>query len=458
MVRKTRWKAHIFLNPHEVPKNKELYGFPSIRKAPIVELLKPFEDRISKLFKNIKFGREPNHFQKHLKRDQKRIEEDSKVLIKGDKSNNYFRMDSKDYENLVEKEINKEYRKAEIKDLENADAEQKKLVLSLDLEDRVFENTELQCFATLKDHKQNFHGNPKVRTINPFKCEIGKVSKQILEKLNKHIRKHSGLNQWVSTSDVVDWFEKLNHKNSKKFIKFDVVSFYPSITEELLRNAIQWARKFTEVSEKEENIIIDSKKSFLFNKKIAWVKKGSTNFDVAQGSYDGAECAELVGLFILEEISKIDKLEAGLYRDDGLGVTSATPRQTENIKKKISQIFQKHGLGTTSEANVKVVDFLDVVFDLENGSYKPYMKPNNTPQYVHKLSNHPPSILKNIPQNVNKRLSSISSSEEIFNAAAPPYQKAIDKSGYDYKLQYEPTPSGLPDENKKRKNRKRKVI
>ena len=89
MVRKTRWKAHIFLNPHEAPKNKELYGFPSIRKAPIVELLKPFEDRISKLFKNIKFGREPNHFQKHLKRDQKRIEEDSKVLIKGDKSNNY---------------------------------------------------------------------------------------------------------------------------------------------------------------------------------------------------------------------------------------------------------------------------------------------------------------------------------------------------------------------------------
>ena len=112
-----------------------------------------------------------------MKRDQKRIEEDSKVLIKGNKSNNYFRMDSKDYEILVEKDINKEYKKAEIKDLENIDAEQKKLVLSLDLENRVFENTELQCFATLKDHKQNFHGNSKVRAINPYKCEVGKASK-----------------------------------------------------------------------------------------------------------------------------------------------------------------------------------------------------------------------------------------------------------------------------------------
>ena len=82
----------------------------------------------------------------------------------------------------------------------------------------------------------------------------------------------------MSTSDVVDWFEKLNHKSSKKFIKFDVVSFYPSITEELLKNAIQWGRKFTEVSEKEENIIIDSKKSVLFNKKIAWVKREAQIF------------------------------------------------------------------------------------------------------------------------------------------------------------------------------------
>jgi len=109
-----------------------------------VSLLKPFEDRIMQLFKNIKFGREPNHFQKRLKRDKRNIEEDSKVLIKGDKTTNYFRMDGNVYENLVEKEKHKEYQKAQNKDIEKIVDEQKKIVLNLDLEDRVFENSKLQ--------------------------------------------------------------------------------------------------------------------------------------------------------------------------------------------------------------------------------------------------------------------------------------------------------------------------
>ena len=45
----------------------------------------------------------------------------------------------------------------------------------------------------------------------------------------------------------------------------------------------------------------------------------------------------------------------------------------------------------------------------------------------------------------------------MFNAAAPPYQEAINKSGYNYKLKYEPAPPRQPDD-KKRKNRKRKIL
>ena len=46
---------------------------------------------------------------------------------------------------------------------------------------------------------------------------------------------------------------------------------------------------------------------------------------------------------------------------------------------------------------MKEVNFLDVTLDLRSGLYKPYNKPNDTPLYVHKNSNHPPSILKNPP-------------------------------------------------------------
>ena len=216
------------------------------------------------------------------------------------------------------------------------------------------------------------------------------------------------------------------------------------------------ARSYAEISEEDENIVINTKRSMLFNGGVPWTKKGESNFDVAQGSYDGAECAELVGLFLLNQVSKIKEIEAGLYRDDGLAATCASARVTENLKKRIAAIFKSYGLGTTLEANLKIVDFLDVIFNLEDGSFKPYTKPNSTPLYVHSQSNHPPSILKNIPINVNKRLSSISSDENMFNSAAPLYQEALVKSGYSYELKFDPTAG--QSENKKKRNRKRKII
>ena len=66
------------------------------------------------------------------------------------------------------------------------------------------------------------------------------------------------------------------------------------------------------------------------------------------------------------------------------------------LKKNFGTVFNKHGLGIPVEANIKVVDFLDVIFYLENDTYKPFIKPNNTLLYVHMLSNNLPSLAKNI--------------------------------------------------------------
>ena len=50
-------------------------------------------------------------------------------------------------------------------------------------------------------------------------------------------------------------------------------------------------------------------------------EKRGDQFDVAMGTYDGAEVCELVGTFLLEKISKTcNKCDIGLYRDDGLAV------------------------------------------------------------------------------------------------------------------------------------------
>ena len=128
------------------------------------------------------------------------------------------------------------------------------------------------------------------------------------------------------------------------------------------------------------------------------------------------------------------------YRDDGLAAFVKTPREIENIKKQICKTFSDNNLKITIEANKKCVDYLDITFDLRIGSFKPFTKPNNTPQYVNRHSNHPPSILRNIPEAINKRLSNISSDKASFDSAIPPYQEALKKSGYAHTLNFNPEP------------------
>ena len=107
------------------------------------------------------------------------------------------------------------------------------------------------------------------------------------------------------------------------------------------------------------------------------------------GSFDGAEICELVGLFLLSKLQHLN-LNIGLYRDDGLGVTSMRPRQAEKMKQEVCRSFQGFDLKITIDVNHRIVNFLDVTFDLDSELFKPYMKPNDTPVYVNKHSNHPP--------------------------------------------------------------------
>ena len=89
-------------------------------------------------------------------------------------------------------------------------------------------------------------------------------------------------------------------------------------------------------------------------------------------------------------------------------------------------------------ANIHSVNFLDVNLDLSSGEFKVYMKPNDTPLYVHSQSNHPKKVLDNIPLAVNDRLNRISANKNVFDAATPPFQEALIKSGYNHKLTFNP--------------------
>ena len=71
---------------------------------------------------------------------------------------------------------------------------------------------------------------------------------------------------------------------------------------------------------------------------------------------------------------------------------------------------------------------------------------------VDKSSNHPPGILKNIPKSVNNRLSKISANQEVFIQACTPFQEALKKSGYDYKLNFNPPVPNQTNSSKRKRN------
>ena len=68
---------------------------------------------------------------------------------------------------------------------------------------------------------------------------------------------------------------------------------------------------------------------------------------------------------------------------------------------------------------MKIVNYLDVTFNLNDGTYKPYTKPNNIIKYIYKNPNHPPRFIRRIPLSIESRLSTLSFKEKYFKKHYP---------------------------------------
>ena len=124
---------------------------------------------------------------------------------------------------------------------------------------------------------------------------------------------------------------------------------------------------------------------FLFYKKEPWKKKRSDScFDVTMGIYDGAELCEFIGIYLLSQLfTIISRNGCRLYRCDGLMIKEyINGQQIDQLRKKIVKVLKEVGFKIDIETNSKIVDFLDMTFNLINGSYKPYKKPNETLLYT----------------------------------------------------------------------------
>ena len=58
----------------------------------------------------------------------------------------------------------------------------------------------------------------------------GKISKNIIEKINVSLLEKLKYQQWKNINAVIKWLEDINNKDNPKFIQMDIKDIYPSIT------------------------------------------------------------------------------------------------------------------------------------------------------------------------------------------------------------------------------------
>ena len=113
----------------------------------------------------------------------------------------------------------------------------------------------------------------------------------------------------------------------------------------------------------------------------------------------------------------------------------------ERARKDLIAFFKEKEFDVTASTNLVVTDFLDVTLNLTESKYYPYRKENNNILYIDAKSNHPPSIIKELPSMVNKRLTSLSCNEEEFQKAGPIYKEALKASGFSDDFKFSENPS-----------------
>ena len=228
VLRRVKWKAFHALNPGQ-ESGIQSFGFNTTKAPPAVPQLKQFEYDLIGMLKKVKFVNKPNTFQKTLREDILKLKEGNKLIMSADKTSNLYKVEVEDYRKSIRNEITGAYKKVNRDQVDETNSEAANLVANLNIAERVDQFSENDAFITVKDTKEGFPGRVKYRTINPAKTSVGRISQQILSRVNQEVRSLPGLPQWTNTADAINWFSNIDNKQTKKFVKYDVVDFYPCL-------------------------------------------------------------------------------------------------------------------------------------------------------------------------------------------------------------------------------------
>ena len=356
---------------------------------------------------SLKFRKLNDNFQEKMKSDISGIKSSPNVFIVADKTSNIYKAASREYNKLLKDNITKSYKKSTNRLEKAINMEAKNIARKIQLSDRIECLAQTPPFIALNNHKDNFQSSLHCCLINPSKSELGKVSKSILENINQDLVELLHTNQWKNSASVIEWFRNIKDKKNSTFITFNIREFYPSITETILDKALLFAKQNHDIPNNNTKLTKHCRKSLLLSNNEAWRKKQTEScFNVTMGSFDGTEVFELVGIYICSLAKLINKKDCGLYRDDGLLILqNVNGQQIDRMHKNVIRIFEDIGFTIDVETNLKIADFLDIMLNLNNGTYRPYKKPNNSLLHINKSSNNPPQITNQLSKIINERLS-----------------------------------------------------
>ena len=132
-------KATLFLGKIK-PGEKETFGLKSPWEPDRLPEMKRFEDSMLDMITNIQFKnseKEVGRFQRKLKADIKKMKSDDKIYVKGDKSNNLYKMSKTDYQKFCDQSIQKDYKRCDESEVKNIIQEEKNIACKLGVGDRM---------------------------------------------------------------------------------------------------------------------------------------------------------------------------------------------------------------------------------------------------------------------------------------------------------------------------------
>ena len=113
-------------------------------------------------------------------------------------------MQKDDYSKYARNNVTKTYKRSTENRVKNINYKSKLLAEKLTIDDRIEKIEETEAYITVKDHKEDFPHKLSFRLMNPSKSDIGKISKNLLDKINKILILNTNVNQWKNTTPVID--------------------------------------------------------------------------------------------------------------------------------------------------------------------------------------------------------------------------------------------------------------